>query len=186
MEDKSILNLYNSRDESAITQTASKYGGYCTKIAMNILRNAQDADEVVNDTWLKAWNSIPPMMPAVLSSFLGRITRNHALNALKSNNTKKRGGTQVHLVLEELDECIQSGMNTQEEFEAKETENVIGEFLYTIKEESQVVFVRRYWHYDSIADIARRYKISESKVKSILLRTRNKLKLYLEERGIIV
>jgi len=186
MEDRSILNLYNSRDESAITETAAKYGGYCTKIAMNILRNEQDADECVNDTWLKAWESIPPMVPVILSSFLGRITRNLALNALKANNTKKRGGNQIHLVLEELDDCIQSPASTESEFDSKETEKTISDFLYTLKKESRVVFVRRYWYYDSISDIAKAHKMSKSKVKSMLLRTRNKLKQYLEERGIII
>lgn len=186
MEDSMILNLYTNRDESALSETAAKYAGYCSKIAMNILHSKEDADECVNDTWLKAWESIPPAQPEVLPSFLGRITRNIALNLYKSKHTQKRGGSQLPLVLEELDECVRSVSDTEAEFESGETRRVINEFLHSIKEEPQMVFIRRYWYYDSVSDIAERLGMSESKVKSMLMRTRNKLKIYLEERGITV
>ena len=186
MEDSMILALYNNREEAAITETASKYGGYCTKIAMNILNNRQDADECVNDTWLKAWNAIPPKMPAVLSLFLGRITRNLSIDVYNANRRKKRGGDDTTIMLEELGECISMSSNTEDDFDFKETKEAINSFLRSIKEEPRVVFIRRYWYADSVADIARRYKMSESKVKSLLMRTRNKLKQYLEEGGVII
>jgi RNA polymerase sigma-70 factor (ECF subfamily) len=186
MEDSMILTLYNDRDESAIAETASKYGGYCTKIAMNILRNSQDADECVNDTWLKAWNAIPPKMPNVLSLFLGRITRNLSLDVYNASKRKKRGGDETALMLEELGECVRSGNNTEDDYDFQETRNEINDFLRSIKEEPRVIFIRRYWYAESISDIAERFKMSESKIKSMLMRTRNKLKNHLEERGLIV
>jgi RNA polymerase sigma-70 factor (ECF subfamily) len=184
MDDNAIINLYNCRDESAIAETASKYGSYCTKIAMNVLRNRQDADECVNDTWLKAWNAIPPQVPAVLSCFLGRITRNLALNVYNAGVAKKRGGEDIPLIFEELEDCVRSRHSTEEEFDARETKKHIDEFLKTLKDEPQTLFIRRYWHAESIAEICKRFDMSESKVKSMLARTRQKLKVYLEERGV--
>jgi RNA polymerase sigma-70 factor (ECF subfamily) len=186
MEDSMILSLYINRDETAITQTASKYGDYCTKIAMNILKNRLDTEECVNDTWLKAWNAIPPQKPAVFSTFLGRITRNLSLDVYNANKAKKRGDGGTALVIEELADCVSSGENVQDNLDFMETKQALNDFLRTLKEEPRVMFIKRYWHEESIGDIAKQMNMSVSKVKSMLLRTRNKLKLYLQERGTIV
>jgi RNA polymerase sigma-70 factor (ECF subfamily) len=180
MKDNEILTLYYNRDESAITATASKYGNYCTKIAMNILQNNQDSDECVNDTWLKAWNAIPPQEPTVLASFLGKITRNLSLNRYNAAKSKKH----MPLLLDELSDCITNSRSLEDDFDIRETGKTISDFLRSIDEEPRLIFVRRYWYTDSIAEIAVQFNMSQSKVKSMLLRTRNKMKLYLQERGI--
>jgi DNA-directed RNA polymerase specialized sigma24 family protein len=120
MEDNALLTLYADRDESAIAETSAKFGAYCRKVAMNVLHNAEDADECVNDTWLKAWNAIPPEKPKVMSAFLGRITRNTALDVYEKRSAKKRGGSEFALVLDELEECIKASTNVQAEVEQKE------------------------------------------------------------------
>ena len=186
MEDEKILELYRKRAESAIEETALKYGGYCTKIAMNILNSREDCAECVNDTYLNAWNAIPPQRPAIFSAFLGRITRNLSLNKYKAQRTKKRGGNELPLLLDELEECISSPENVESEYEAGELAKTISIFLYSIDRESRIVFVRRYWYIDSISDIAERLQMSEPKVKSMLFRTRNKLKAYLEHEGVVI
>jgi RNA polymerase sigma-70 factor (ECF subfamily) len=181
-----ILDLYWSRSESAISETALKYGNYCTKIAMNILQNREDTDECVNDTYLKTWNAIPPQRPEIFPSFLGKITRNLSLNKYKEQRTKKRGGYEVALLLDELEDCIPSGNSVEAEYEAGIIAKAIGSFLYSINTESRIIFVRRYWYVDSITCIATRFQMSESKVKSMLYRTRNKLRTYLEKEGITI
>jgi RNA polymerase sigma-70 factor (ECF subfamily) len=186
MNDNKILALYNNRDESAITETSAKYGGYCTAIAMNILQNKQDADECVNDTWLKAWEAIPkmPEPPKILSSYLGRITRNLSLNLYNAGRAEKRGGSDVTLLLEELGDCAGASHDTGEEFDSRETGKAISDFLRSIETEPRKIFVRRYWYSDPIGELATRFNMSESKIKSMLMRTRDKLKLHLQERGI--
>ena len=184
MEDNMILDLYWSRSESAISETAMKYGRYCAKIAMNILQNREDTDECVNDTYLKAWNSIPTLRPTIFSSFLGKITRNLSLNKYKALRTKKRGGYEVALLLDELDDCISPGDGLDFECETSVLAKAIDDFLSSIDDENLIVFTRRYWYVDSIASIAKRFQMSESKVKSMLYRTRNKLRVYLEKEGI--
>ena len=184
MEDNIIINLYWERSESAINETAQKYGGYCTKIAMNILHNQEDAEECVNDTYLKTWNSIPIQRPAILISFLGRITRNLSLDKYKKCHTKKRGGYEIEILLSELEDCVSSGSNVETEYEAGSIAQVINNFLYSIEYENRIVFVRRYWYADSIEAIASRLGVSESKIKSMLFRTRKKLKNYLEKEDI--
>ncbi|MCL2634194.1 MAG: sigma-70 family RNA polymerase sigma factor [Oscillospiraceae bacterium] len=186
MEDNVLLNLYNTRDESAISETASKYGNYCLKIAMNILCNREDSDECVNDTWLKAWNSIPPSKPSILSAFLGRITRNLSIDAFQKAQAKKRGGGELNLIFDELEQCLSSKDNTESEYDRREVGKSVSDFLNSLSKDNRVVFVRRYWYADSVAEIAQHFKMNENKVKSILYRTRNKLKLYLEKEGITI
>lgn len=181
-----ILDLFWSRSESAIHETAAKYGNYCTKIAMNILQNHEDSEECVNDTYLKAWNAIPPQRPAILSSFLGRITRNLAINSYNFKRTQKRGGYELALVLNELEDCVPSSNSTEETVEAGMTVRAIETFLADLDSESRVVFVRRYWYVDSISAIAARFQISEGKVKSMLFRTRNNLRKHLEKECVII
>lgn len=180
-----ILNLYWERSESAISETAAKYGHYCGTIAMNILHSREDSDECVNDTYLKAWNAIPPERPNVFSTFLGRITRNLSLDKFKARNAQKRGG-EAALLLRELEDCIPSRGRVEDEVEATLLAESIDRFLSGIGCEGRVIFIRRYWYADTIADIAGRFQLSESKVKSNLFRTRNKLKNYLEKEGITI
>lgn len=186
MDDNIILDLYWARSESAISETAAKYGKYCSKIAMNILQNNEEAEECVNDTYLKTWNAIPPERPIILSSFLGKITRNLSLNKYKEQRTKKRGGHEIALILDELEECIPSNGNVENQCESNIVVETIDTFLFSIEAENRIVFVRRYWYADSIQTIAGRFQMSESKVKSMLLRTRNKLKIYLKKEGVII
>ncbi|MBQ7774901.1 MAG: sigma-70 family RNA polymerase sigma factor [Lachnospiraceae bacterium] len=186
MEDKQIIDLYWERSERAIEETASKYGKYCYSIAFNILYNNEDADESVNDTYLGAWKSMPPHKPELLSAFLGKITRHISLNKWRHKNAEKRGGGQVALALDELLECVPSQEKVDEQIEAKELAKTIDTFLATLKEDERRVFVCRYWYLDPIADICKQFGYSESKVKSMLFRTRGKLLTYLEKEGVFV
>ena len=186
MDDNMILDLYWARSESAISETAQKYGGYCTKIAMNILQNSEDTEECVNDTYLKTWNAIPPQRPTIFSSFLGKIIRNLSLNKYKEQRAKKRGGYEVVLLLDELEDCVPSSNRVEYEYEVGVIAQTIDRFLHSIDAESRIVFVRRYWYVDSIRSIAARFQMSESKVKSMLFRTRSKLRIYLEKEGIAI
>jgi RNA polymerase sigma factor (sigma-70 family) len=186
MDDNKILDLYWERSEAAITETASKYSKYCHYISYNILHNDKDADECVNDTYLNAWNSIPPKRPTCLSTYLGKITRNISLNRLKQYNAKKRSFGQTELVLSELENCIPAVQSVEQATDEKILIESINGFLYALPKIKREVFVRRYWYLSSIKDIAEQYGMSESKVASMLFRSRNELKLYLEKEGIII
>lgn len=182
MQDDRIIELYFARDEQAIAATSAKYNTYCMNIAMNILHNNEDSEECVNDTLLAAWNSIPPHRPEKLSVFLGKLTRNFSLNRYKALHAERRGGGEFALSLEELDECIEDPRSLGDNPE--ELGHLISDYLYTQSKEMRQVFVRRYFHSDAVADIAERFDMSESKVKSILHRMRLGLKTYLTENGI--
>lgn len=183
MDDSGIVELYWQRSEAAIKETEIKYGKLCRRIAMNILQNSEDADECVNDTYLGAWNAIPPQKPIVLSSYLCKITRNNALKKYEYYHAKKRN-IQVEISLTELEDCVSGIKDVQYQFEAEHIAKVISDFLRTLNYDNQNVFMRRYWFYDSVSDIASRFAISESKVKSMLFRTRSKLKNCLKKEGI--
>lgn len=183
MTDNEIVELYWQRSETAIKETEIKYGKLCRHIAMNILKNSEDADECVNDTYLGAWNAIPPQKPTVFSAYLCRITRNIALKKYGYSNAKKRS-MQVEISLTELEDCVFGAKDIPYQFEAEHVAEVISDFLRTLSYENRNVFMRRYWFYDSISDISSRFAISESKVKSMLFRTRSKLKDYLMKEGI--
>jgi len=185
-DDSELISLYEKRSENAIVATAVKYGNYCNKIAMNILVNKSDAEECLNDTYLSVWNSIPPQKPSVFCAFIGRITRNIALNRYKAMRTGKRGGGTLPLILDELTDCVSSAADVEDEFDAGQTGECITEFLHELPFEQRSVFVRRYFYSDSIADVASRFNISESKVKSMLMRLRNKLKIHLEKEGVFI
>ena len=182
MQDGQIVELYFARNEEAIAATSAKYNSYCMQIAMNILHNREDSEECVNDTYLAAWNSIPPQRPEKLSAYLGRLTRNLSLNRYKSMNAARRGGGELELSLHELDECIADSSFIERGEE--EVGKIISEFLYTRPKEARQVFVRRYFYNDPIAEISDRFGMSESKVKSMLHRTRLALKEHLEENGL--
>lgn len=183
MEDHAIVELYFARDENAIAETAKKFGAYCRTIAYNILASRRDAEECENDTWLAAWNSIPPNRPGRLAPYLGRITRNLALDRHDHDTAQKRGGT-LGGVLLELDECLPAPGTVADHAEAAETARQISAFLRTLPEETRGIFLRRYWYCDATADIAKRYHVSESKVRVTLHRVRGKLKHYLEQEGV--
>ncbi len=184
MRDTEIIELYFSRNEIAITETAKTYGKYCNTIAYNILHNIEDAKECVNDTYLGAWNSIPPHRPRQLATFLGKITRNISLNLYKHYNTQKRGQGQTELALSELNDCIPANNNVEQMVEMSELEQIIDKFLKAQPEQKRNIFIRRYWYLYSIAEISKVYNLSQSKITSILFRMRNELKTHLEKEGI--
>ena len=181
MDDKRIIDLYWERSERAITETSSKYGNYCYTIAYNILYNREDSEESVNDTYLSAWNAMPPKRPDILSAFLGKITRYISIDRWKNRTALKRGGGEVPLVLEELEQCISSKKSVEEEYLQKELLNCINQFLNNLPQTERKIFMYRYWNMDSIEKISKRYGYSISKVTSMLYRTRGKLQRFLEE-----
>lgn len=185
MKDEAILALYWARSEAAIAETDRAYGRYCHSVAFGILRNQADAEETVNDTLLKAWDSIPPERPHHFKGFLARITRQLSINRLEQNLAQKRGGGQYALALDELAECI-PGSHGEDLAELTALRDALNRFLRGLPPEPRAVFIRRYWHTQSIAEIAARCGMSESKVKSMLLRTRNKLRKALTEEGFFV
>ena len=183
MEDKEIVNLYWERNQRAINETVSKYGGYCKSIAKNILGNNEDAEECVNDTYLNAWNSIPPHRPNTLSTYLGKITRNLSFDRFRSRNAEKRGGGEIELVLAELGECISGTDSVEQEVEKKELVRTINSFLDTLSQEKCNIFLCRYWYAFPVAEIAKRFGMTEGNVSVTLNRIRGKLRTYLIERG---
>ena len=183
MDDRQIVDLYFQRSEQAIRETAKKYGRYCFSIARNILENASDAEETVNDTYISAWRSIPPHRPALLSTYLGKITRRLALKRFAASRTRKRGGGETALALEELAGCIPSDFDVESRMELAELTQILNKFVRNLPKTEQQVFLRRYWYLESIADIAASSGFSQSKVKSMLLRTRNKLHVHLQKEG---
>lgn len=183
MEDARIVDLYWARSEAAIDETSTKYGKYCYTIAHNILANAEDADESVNDTYLDAWNSMPPHRPAVLSTFLGKITRRISIDKWRSRNAEKRGGGEIIFVLDELSDCIPSNTNVEQTVEAKELEKAIDRFVMALPLVERRVFICRYWYLDSIASICHQFGFSQSKVKVMLHRIRKNLRNTLEREG---
>ena len=186
MQDTQIINLYWARDEQAIAESQRSYGAYCHSIAFHILYDRDDADECVNDTWLRAWNAMPPKRPGRLSLFLGTITRNLSLDRWKGKHTMKRGSGEMMLALDELAECVPDGRSTEEAVEAAELERLINEFLHTLPERECNVFLRRYWYVEEYSDIAGRYGMNLNTVKTSLFRTRARLKSFLEKEGIVL
>ncbi|MCL1866478.1 MAG: sigma-70 family RNA polymerase sigma factor [Oscillospiraceae bacterium] len=185
MTDSEIIALYFSRSESAINETSKKYGAYCTAVAMNVLHDREDAEECVSDAFLKAWNAIPPDSPDVLSAFLAKITRNISINRYKAAKASKRGGNEVPLLLGELESCVPSRYSVEGEADSRLLGESIDRFLDTVGRNERVFFVRRYWFNESIAAIAERFGVGESRVAVSLYRTRNKLRVCLEKEGLI-
>lgn len=186
MEDKEIVNLYWRRAEEAVSATAEKYGGYCRAIAYQILGNRSDAEECVNDAYLGAWNAIPPACPENLPAFLGKLTRNAALNRWKQNRAQKRGGGQVELALSELEECVPDVTSVEQGVEEAALTKAIEAFLYAQPQPRRNIFIRRYWYLSPIRDLAKEYKMSRSKVKSLLFRMRKELKAHLEKEDFLL
>lgn len=186
MNDEKIIELYWQRNEHAINESNIKYGAYCHKVAKNILNNSEDSDECVNDTWLRAWNIIPPTRPSKLNLFFAKITRNLAFDKLKAQTTKKRGQKEIDIVLDELGECIADPTDVESTVMMKELEKSINDFLRNLSARECNLFVRRYFFADSVTDISKRYDLTENNIMVILSRTRKKLKIYLEKEGYII
>lgn len=183
MDDKEIMQLFFSRSENAIVETHEKYGKFCFKIALNILPTKEDSEECVNDTYLHAWNAIPPRKPSNYKVYLGKITRNLSLDRLKRYTAVKRGGGEVALSLEELDICIPDSITVETVWDHKALIHSLNIFLADLSPGVRKIFLKRYWEFNSIKEISNAYGMTESKVKITLMRTREKLKHYLKQEG---
>ena len=182
--DEEIVALYWARDEQAITHTAERFGAYCRTIAMNLLGNARDAEECENDTWLAAWNSMPVNRPERLNAYLAKITRNFALAKVVKRSAKKRGGGELELALEELDDCVPSDYCLEKEVEDRALAESINTFVDLLPEEEQLIFISRYWFFASEREIAEKQGCSRSRISAMLKRSRDKLKTYLLQEGL--
>ncbi len=185
MEDVQIISLYWERDPLAIEKSREKYGGYCFSVANHILDNHEDSEECVNDTWLHAWNGMPPHRPNALRMFLAKITRCVAFNRCKASHTQKRGSGQLLLVLEELSECLADESDVQDSVIAQELEVSIRQFVDALPAQEGGVFIRRYFFTESIAEIAQRYGITVNHTTVMLSRTRKKLRSHLIKEGFL-
>lgn len=186
MDDATIVALFWARDERAIPAAAEKYGAYCAGIAGSILPDRRDAEECVSDTYLRAWNAMPPHRPAVLSAFLGKITRNLALNRRRKDAAEKRGGGEADAVFEELAQVVSHQDTPESDLDRRELLGAINEFLAALPDTKRRIFVCRYWYFDSVPDIARRFTLSENHVYVTLHRLRTQLRRRLSERGFML
>jgi len=182
MEDERIIELYNSRDEAAIEETRNRYGSRLHGLAYGLLRSEEDAKECESDTYFKAWNSIPPQQPRHFFAYLAKITRNSALTRLEAANAAKRSAELVELT-DELQQCVPDVM-AEKSFEASELGELLSAFVRTLGEDARAVFLNRYFLALSTAETAEKLGFSESKVKSTLMRTRERLRGFLEKEGI--
>lgn len=185
MDDKEIIKLLWERSENALREVRAKYEKYCRCIALNILKNREDADDCVNEAYLKVWNAIPPQKPDSLCAFIGKITRNLSLDLYNKKTAQKRGNGEVQLVLDELSECIPCN-NSHDIAEDIVLRDALNGFLETLSDETRNIFMRRYWYMSTVREISADFAVSESKVKMTLLRTREKLRKYLEKEGIYI
>lgn len=183
MKDEHIVELYWQRSEKAIQASEEKYGKYCYAVANNILHNRSDAEECVNSTWLCAWNSMPPQKPSVLQMFFAKIARQLSFNKRKAETAQKRGGGELPLTLDELEDCIADSANVEKQIESRELASSMDRFLGTLSARERNIFLRRYFFVESTETIAKRYALRESNVLMILSRTRQKLKAHLTKEG---
>lgn len=183
MDDKSIVDLYFCRDENAISQTDKKYGRYCYSISYNILTSKEDAEECVNDTYMTAWKTIPPRRPSVLSTFLGKITRHISIDRWRERTAYKRGRGEITLALEELEDCVAGMQDVEMEYERKEIVMIYKKFLDALPTTERRVFLCRYWYVEPIDTIADKFGYSQSKIKTMLHRTRAKLRKQFAKEG---
>lgn len=183
MRDEQIVALYWDRNEDAIQETARKYGAYLSKIAYNVLSDFEDSEECVNDTYLKAWNSMPTHRPSVLSSYLGKIVRQLSIDVFRKKRAQKRYASEYALSLSELGDSFSDSHDTAEEVDAVLLDEAINTFLRSLSEEARNTFIGRYYFFDSLKEVAGYCGMPEAKAKSMLYRTRQGLKAYLEEEG---
>jgi len=181
LEDSELIELFVKRSEKAIAHTAEKYNKYCHSIAHGILRNNEDSEECVNDTYLKAWNAIPPNFPQKLNCFLGKITRNLALNIYEKKHTAKRGKGQVEVALSELEECADMSAEIETEQERKLIRDAVNRFLREQNEDRKKIFIQRYWYLMSIKEIAEEHDMNTNQIKSVLYQMRAGLKKFMEK-----
>ena len=186
MEDSKIVELFFNRDEAALVQTKTKYENYCYKVAQNILNSSEDSEEILNDVYMAAWNSIPPNHPERLSTYLGKIARRLALKKWRDMTAAKRGGGETLIALDELEEVIPDNHEIDSKIQESELTNAINVFLGALKADERKAFVLRYWYFKSISEISNQLGFTESKVKIMLLRTREKLQKHLEKEGILL
>ena len=185
MEDERIIELYWQRSQDAITQTDKKYGGLCRRISFNILSSVEDSEECLSDTYMALWNSLPPQRPTRFQAFIAAIARNISLMRVRERCSKKRGGGELELVLDELDDTLTSDYSLESELEMKELAERIEQFLPTLSPDDRNIFISRYWLFAPVADIAVRSGFSQSKVLTSLFRTRQKLQRCLTKEGLI-
>lgn len=183
MEDEQIVALFWRRDQEAIVQSQRKYHPYLSKIAYNILHDQEDSQEVVNDTYFKAWQSIPPQRPSKLSIYLGRLTRHGAIDRYRHHTSQKRQGDTYAMCLEELEECCATGQDPQQVLDGKLLAQAISQFLCTLKPQTRAMFLGRYYFLDSLKEVAQYCGVRESKAKSTLFRVRKALRAYLRQEG---
>lgn len=183
MQDENIVALYWERNEAAIEETKNKYEHYLFKIAHNILLDFEDSQESVNDTYLAAWNSMPPHKPSILSTYLGKLTRRISIDIFRKKNRQKRKASEYALSLAELEDCIEGGGTPEDDMEVKLLADAINEFLRTLPKDARNLFIGRYYYLDSLKNVAAYCGMSESRAKSLLFRTRCNLKVYLEKEG---
>ena len=186
MKDQEIVDLYWNRDESALEESQRHYGAYCFSIGYAILHDREDTEECVNDTWMRAWNAIPPQRPRSLPPFFGRITRNLAFDRYKLKSAAKRGGGEFPLIFEELEECIPASDSIERTIQDKELGMAINRFLHTLPERDCAIFLARYWYSKPIREIARGLSMTETNIKTNLFRSRKKLRAFLEREGVPV
>ncbi len=185
MDDDKIIDLYWQRDEKAIAETDRKFGRYLSKIAVNILGDHEDSKESVNDTYLSAWKTIPPQKPVYLSAYLAKLTRRISISMLRKRTSQKRVPTEYILSLSELEDCIPAGTTPEHETDAKMLGESLSHFLRKLPEDERNLFVLRYFFANSVCEAAKKLGMSDSKAKSMLYRTRIKLKTQLEKEGYI-
>lgn len=184
MEERQVIQLYWDRDPRAISASEEFCGAYCRTVAARVLTDARDREECINDTWLRAWNAMPPRWPEKLRLFLGAITRNLALSRWEQLTAQKRGGGELPLALEELSDVLPGRETVEQTVEAHELTAALERFLESLPRQARTIFLRRYWHLLPVKEIARGLSVSESRVKMSLLRSRKMLKAFLEQEGI--
>ena len=186
MDDMRLIDLFFARNEAALSETESRYGSYCLSVASRILPMRQDAEEVVNDVYLSLWKTIPPQRPERMDAFLGKITRNLAIDRKRHGDAAKRGSGEYALAYQEIEPFLQSRDDPVEQMEAQELTEHIESFLLSLPVMERRVFLRRYWHFQSVGEISEQLGYSVSKTRTMLYRTRKKLRTYLKNRGVIL
>jgi len=184
LADEEIIGLFWQRSENAVSAVSDKYGRYCYAIAYNILQQPEDAEECLNDTYARAWNSIPPQKPRYLAAFLGKITRNLALQRVRGEKAQKRGGGKVDIALSELDACLSGGNLTEDCFDEKLLIDALNRFLKGLPQKQRVLFLQRYWYFCSVKELAKLHNMTESNVKTTLYRCREQLREFLKDEGV--
>ena len=185
MEDEQIIKLYLKRSEKALEETQNKYGPYCYRIAKNILTVREDAEECVNDTWNLLWNKIPPMIPVSLKAFLGKLVRDIAISQYRANHAKKRYGG-IEVIFDELEECIPSEFDVEENFDNQQLSDFLNHWLGELPKEDRVLFIKRYYYGDAVKKLAKEIGCTENQMAQRMLKLRKKLKMFLYGKGVSV